>query len=98
MYFDNLTIAGLIALVPYALLPLLFGRETVRVQRDRGGRGDSQPNRSIQLRPGLASRRPASSGAMRRGLTPRWRQTAPRNPRALLLIRMHSRSSAWGTD
>jgi hypothetical protein len=37
MYFDNLTIAGLIALVPYALLPLLFGRETVRVQETEGG-------------------------------------------------------------
>jgi hypothetical protein len=37
MYFDNLTIAGLLALVPYALLPLLFGRETIRVQEIEGG-------------------------------------------------------------
>jgi hypothetical protein len=37
MYFDNLTIAGLLALVPYVLLPLLFGRETVRVQETEEG-------------------------------------------------------------
>ena len=37
MYFDNLTIAGLVALVPYALLPLLFGRETVSVQETEEG-------------------------------------------------------------
>ena len=31
MYFDNLTIAGILMLAPYALLPVLFGRELIRV-------------------------------------------------------------------
>jgi len=35
MYFDNLTIAGIAAASLYALLPLLFGRETLRVKEDR---------------------------------------------------------------
>lgn len=35
MYFDNLTIAGILMVAPYALLPLLFGRELVRVADDQ---------------------------------------------------------------
>lgn len=31
MFFDNLTVAGLLMAVPYTLLPLLFGREFLRV-------------------------------------------------------------------
>jgi hypothetical protein len=31
MYFDNLTMAGIVAVSLYAFLPLLFGRETLRV-------------------------------------------------------------------
>lgn len=32
MYFDNLTITGLLAAGLYLLLPLLFGREILRVE------------------------------------------------------------------
>ena len=35
MYFDNLTLAGILMTVPYALLPLLFGQEILRVREDR---------------------------------------------------------------
>ena len=34
MYFDNLTIAGLAVASLTALLPLVFGRETLRVRED----------------------------------------------------------------
>lgn len=34
MYFDNLTIAGVLVAAAYALLPLLFGREFWRVADD----------------------------------------------------------------
>jgi hypothetical protein len=34
MYFDNLTIAGLVTAGLYLLLPLLFGRELVRVEEE----------------------------------------------------------------
>jgi hypothetical protein len=34
MYFDNLTIAGILAAALYAFLPLLFGRETLHVEED----------------------------------------------------------------
>jgi hypothetical protein len=34
MFFDNLTIAGLVAVSFYALLPLLFGKEILRVEED----------------------------------------------------------------
>ena len=35
MYFDNLTIAGILMVAPYALLPLLFGREMLRIADDQ---------------------------------------------------------------
>lgn len=35
MYFDNLTLAGILMTVPYALLPLLFGQEILRVREYR---------------------------------------------------------------
>jgi len=35
MFFDMLTIIGLLAIVPYAFLPLLFGRELIRVEEDQ---------------------------------------------------------------
>jgi hypothetical protein len=34
MYFDNLTIAGVLVASAYGLLPLLFGREFWRVAED----------------------------------------------------------------
>jgi hypothetical protein len=34
MYFDNLTIAGILVASAYGLLPLLFGRELWRVAED----------------------------------------------------------------
>jgi hypothetical protein len=34
MYIDNLTIAGLAVALVTALLPLLFGREALRVRED----------------------------------------------------------------
>lgn len=34
MYFDNLTIAGILVVALYGLLPLLFGREIIRVEAD----------------------------------------------------------------
>ena len=34
MFFDNLTIAGLVVATVTALLPLFFGRELIRVQTD----------------------------------------------------------------
>lgn len=34
MYFDNVTIAGLAVAFLTALLPLLFGKEALRVQED----------------------------------------------------------------
>ncbi|WP_295883925.1 hypothetical protein [uncultured Thiohalocapsa sp.] len=34
MYFDNLTIAGMLVAGAYALLPVLFGRELWRVRED----------------------------------------------------------------
>ena len=34
MVFDTLTIVGLLMVVPYAFLPLLFGRELIRVVED----------------------------------------------------------------
>jgi hypothetical protein len=34
MYFDSLTIAGLAVASVTAILPLLFGREMIRVQED----------------------------------------------------------------
>lgn len=34
MFFDNLTVAGLVMALPYALLPWLFGREFVRVAEE----------------------------------------------------------------
>jgi hypothetical protein len=34
MYIDNLTIAGILVVIPFALLPLLFGREILRVEED----------------------------------------------------------------
>ena len=36
MYFDNLTIAGILVVALYGLLPLLFGREIIRVEEDSG--------------------------------------------------------------
>jgi hypothetical protein len=40
MYVDNLTIAGVLAASLYAFLPLLFGRETLRIEEGTGtGRG-----------------------------------------------------------
>lgn len=35
MYLDNLTIAGLLITSLYALVPLLFGKETLRVEDDQ---------------------------------------------------------------
>jgi hypothetical protein len=35
MYFDTLTIAGILMVAPYALLPFLFGRELLRVADDQ---------------------------------------------------------------
>jgi hypothetical protein len=34
MFIDNLSMAGLLVVMPYALLPLLFGREFLRVTED----------------------------------------------------------------
>jgi len=34
MYFDNLSLAGIAVVALYGLLPLLFGRETLRVEED----------------------------------------------------------------
>jgi hypothetical protein len=34
MFFDNLSMAGLCVVIPYSLLPLLFGHEFLRVTED----------------------------------------------------------------
>ena len=39
MYIDNLTIAGILAASIYGLLPMLFGREFLRVEDDEGETG-----------------------------------------------------------
>jgi hypothetical protein len=42
MYIDNLTIAGVLIVSAYALLPLLFGREFFRVEDDEADTGSLQ--------------------------------------------------------
>jgi hypothetical protein len=50
MYVDNLTIAGILVVSFYALLPLLFGREFLRVEDEEADAGrlhsgpDPEPN------------------------------------------------------
>lgn len=46
MVFDTLTIIGLLMVVPYTLLPLLFGRELTRVVEDSADDTSSQAVRS----------------------------------------------------
>jgi hypothetical protein len=46
MYFDNLTIAGIVAASLVAFVPLVFGREILRVEDDQsadGSRGSEDP-------------------------------------------------------
>ena len=50
MYFDNLTMAGLLTVALYALLPLLFGREMLRVEEEQGGSGSPDAGRFTSYR------------------------------------------------
>jgi hypothetical protein len=49
MYFDNLTIAGITVATVTALLPLLFGREALRVAEEPGS--DGRADRPGSARP-----------------------------------------------
>ena len=46
MYFDNLTIAGLVAATLTALIPFLFGREMIRVREDEMSGSTNAPSHS----------------------------------------------------
>jgi hypothetical protein len=46
MYFDNVTIAGVLAASLYGLLPLLFRGEFLRVNEDLAGRRPALPGMS----------------------------------------------------
>jgi hypothetical protein len=48
MYFDTLSLTGLLVAASYALLPLLFGREVLRVV-------DDAPDGALPLSPASAS-------------------------------------------
>lgn len=48
MYFDNLTIAGILITAPYTLLPLLFRREILRVREDLSNAGNPSVESSDQ--------------------------------------------------
>lgn len=52
MYFDNLTIAGTLAVSLYALLPLLFGKEFLRVHEDDESVALATPAASEPVGPG----------------------------------------------
>jgi predicted histidine transporter YuiF (NhaC family) len=47
MFFDNLSMAGLLVVMPYALLPLLFGREFLRVMED----GADSAEQALEVQP-----------------------------------------------
>lgn len=58
MYFDNLTIAGIVAVSLYALLPVLFGKEILRVEDDtaESGRPSAHGSDDIAVAPGIRGR------------------------------------------
>jgi hypothetical protein len=58
MIIDNLTYAGLIAASAYLLMPLLMGRELIKVEGD----GTSPRDSSRRVRPPL---QPAAGGCAR---------------------------------
>lgn len=52
MYFDNLTLAGLAVAGLYLLLPLLFGRELLRVEEaETAGDTPARPTRIVAATP-----------------------------------------------
>ena len=50
MYFDNLTLAGILMVVPYALLPLLFGSELLRFSEDQESSDGARPEPAAAVR------------------------------------------------